>query len=205
MAINDVIKVKLESQMFSQVGLNIRHYRIDGEVTGGATMQEIADAMYTQFATDYASCLVSDAVFANVGVQKVRPLPMGVETLSSQAPTAGTVTGDVLPWQTSGLITLRTALAGRAFRGRAYIPFAGEARNGADGKPTSLHITNLGSVADDMLEQKIVVGAGGSTTLTPVIFQRGSGTTTALTSAVVRTAWATQRRRGGFGRPNIVT
>ena len=53
------------------------------------------------------------------------------------------------------------------------------------------------------MDNVLTAGSGGNTaTLIPVIFHRGNGTTTDITLCKPRPLWATQRRRGDFGRIN---
>lgn len=53
--------------------------------------------------------------------QKLQPTPAAAVRSRSVA-TAGTVTGTMLPSQVAVVLSLRTALSGRRYRGRMYIP-----------------------------------------------------------------------------------
>jgi hypothetical protein len=111
--------------------------------------------------------------------------------------------GDALPRQTSGIISLVTALGGRKNRGRVYVPFPSETDNAIAGHPTAGYVTALGDLAAILTGPYIGVGAGGNTNdLQPVILHRVDGSVTPITGHFERSFWATQRRRGDFGRPN---
>lgn len=204
MAVGDILKVVQYMGSEEQMGLNVRHYRVSAEVTGGASLTEIANALKAIFAPLYQVCLSSSAFHRTVGVQVIRPLPIGNEAFAGAFNDVGLRTGDPLPKQVSGLISLRTALAGRRNRGRVYVPFPAETSNNSSSEPDAVYIEGLGGIGTAHVAPRTVVGATGTTTIVPVIFRRVAGTTQDVVSFRVRLFWATQRRRGDFGKPNVL-
>lgn len=204
MAVGDIIKVRFLATRGSQLGQNIRHYRISTEVTGGATYQEIADNINTTASPLYRELLSSAATFQGVAVQKIQPLPMLLEFMSTGTPGAGLRSGDPLPGQCSGIITLRTSLAGRAFRGRAYVPFPAEMSCDEGSQTTALYFGDLQDLGGFLVTGVTVVGATGTTTLVPGIHRRGTSQIQDLVGFTARNVFATQRRRGSYGRPDVI-
>lgn len=206
MALGDVWQIRYISRFGEQLGMNIRQYLVTLNLGGGSVgAPEVAGQMQAAFVTAYRSLLNENADYVGTGAQKIRPLPPAMEAIVGTAPpTAGIVTGDAVPKQSSGLISLRTALAGRRFRGRVYVPFPGEGENSAIAEPEAVYLSKLQALAIIFLSNISVTTGSTTETLSPVIFHRDTGTTDRITSAIVRSGWATQRRRGTFGRPNPV-
>lgn len=201
MEINDVIQVKLFSYMGNQLGLNVRHYLVGTKVNDGATLAEIAADLAATFSPLYEVLMTNTAEFVGVSAQRILPTPITAAEMAfeNNSGVAGTTP---LPQQVSGIITLRTALAGRANRGRVYIPFPDESDNSANHVPEASYGVDLTALAAEFVANQSVTGAAGSNTLVPVVFHRDLDTTTVITGARANGAWATQRRRGFYGRPN---
>jgi hypothetical protein len=202
MAIGDIYKVRFACMLGSQLGLNIRHYRTVAEPLGPVPVSAIADAFDFEFAPLYKPLLVDNAEYLGVGVQLIVPAPPQLESFVVIRRGFGLAAGDPLPTQVSGLISLRTAFAGRRFRGRSYIPFPPEIYNDETGTPTAPYNTALAALALEQTQELTVTFVLQSTTLRPVIFHRTTSTSTDVTAAIPRDGWATQRRRGIFGRAN---
>lgn len=97
------------------------------------------------------------------------------------------------PLQTSVVVSLRTAFAGRRYRGRFYWPALGWTV-GATGKFTG---TPVSAAADDFAEMlEFIAGADGtSVELRPVVVSKAGGFVTPVTSVSVGDVPDTQRRR----------
>lgn len=202
MAVNDILEVRFASMCDGQLGLNVRHYEITAEVLGGATLQEIADGLDAIFSPLVRPLMHNTALWWGTGARHFRPLPISTEFSCIANQGAGNIAGDRMPRQVAGLISLRTAQAGRSGRGRLYIPFPGEASNDIDGTPTLAWNTLAQTLATAVKATQTIVGAGTSTTLKPVVWSRAQNQRYAILTTLVRTNWATQRRRGSFGAPN---
>ena len=135
-------------------------------------------------------------------VQKLRPLPMLVEVCTANDVGPGVVLGEALPRQSAGLIRLKSAMAGRSGRGRAYIPFPGEADNTVGAVPTPGYGTRLAILAG-LLGSAVDVTEGVNTEAwAPVVFHRTTGTADLIVATQVINLWHTQRRRGSLGAAN---
>lgn len=204
MAVGDVLKVVHYMSSEGQAGLNVRYYRISAQTSGPVSLGVAAVALDAIFAPLYQELLSSSALYRAVGVQKVFPLPIGNESFSGGFDRVGLRTGDPLPKQIAGVLSFRTALAGRRNRGRLYCPFPAEVSNTSSSEPNSTYIEDLGTLGTAHLATRVITDGPNSETFVPVIFRRGAGTTQDLTARIIRVIWGTQRRRGDFGRPNVI-
>lgn len=100
---------------------------LHGQVAAGFTATAaIAQAIYAAIIasgqwTSYKVNVNAGCAFAGVAIRDLRTAGMPL-VQSTGAVTAGTGLGVALPPGTSAVITLRTANAGRNFRGRVYLP-----------------------------------------------------------------------------------
>lgn len=97
--------------------------------------------------------------------------------------------GDMLPWATQGLISLRTAtfLAGRRVRGRKFIPGCLESMS-TNGVPTPATISAIETAWDASTPE--ATGAGGR-----CVYSTTHHDAAAVTGRVVRPYWAVLRSR----------
>lgn len=101
-----------------------------------ALVNAVGAAIKTGFGTSFLNAAVSSAVqLTNVGLRDIRT-PNTSELIDTGAAVAGTAGTDFLPPQTAFCVTLRTAFAGRSFRGRCYLPGFAEVQNTAAGVNT---------------------------------------------------------------------
>ena len=101
---------------------------------------------------------------------------------------AGTSEATCLPFQCAPVVTLRTATLSRAGRGRFYAPSLAVDQVSAGRMLTTARDT-LADAAEDLVQG--LTSAGGNL----VIYHRGSGSTTLVTSLDVGDVIDTQRRR----------
>lgn len=201
MAINDIVQIRHYCVKGDQLAINVTNWKVTAEVTGGATLQDMAETFADLGETNYPPLLDSSALYRGAQAQKIFPLPKSASAVFSKT-TAGLVGGNDLPSQVSGIISLRSSLAGRHNRGRIYIPFPSDGSNTAAGHPNAGYVTNLQAFMTAVFVVQTVVGAGGTTTLKPVILNRTANTTVDIVAGRVKDRWATQRRRGDFGQKN---
>lgn len=201
MAVDQVHMLTIWTQSGDQGGLMTRHYRVSSITGVGATEQEVVDAMSSFWDAFIKPMLTNTATYDGCTLQKVKPLPKGNRYVSFNDAGAGTAGTDPLPRQVSGVISLRTALAGREFRGRVYMPFPDESDSDADNPSVGYQVA-LAALAAELDNNRVIIGAGGSTTLVPVIYSRKLDQVNDIVQAIARSTWGTQRRRGSFGQPN---
>jgi hypothetical protein len=103
----------------------------------------------------------------------------------------GTATGDALSPQLAVCITLRTALAGRSFRGRVFVPGGAEGDNAADGSITGAYGTACRNFVNALTDF-----TSGTDTFGLVVASRTLADKNLVTAVVQRdSVWDIQRRR----------
>lgn len=185
-----------------QLSENQTHWIVQTLVGGGVSAQAIANFFDSAFSPLFTSLMGTDSDYIGTRVQKIWPLPLQVAAISfAAAAPGGPGTGVTLPTQVAGLMSLRTAEAGRHGRGRMYLPFPGVTLN-LDGSPTAAYSIAAASLSAMLMTPQVVSAGAASTTLVCGVFDRVSKVLTPIVSAVASLEWATQRRRGAYGASN---
>lgn len=202
--VGDIVQATVVTQMGDQTALTVLHF-LCGIVAGtSATDKDFATNLDAVLEADWKAAINNTATYRGIMAQVVNPPPM--QRMQSEIGAAGVGTGGATPQppQVSGIITWGTAMAGRAGRGRMYVPFPSTTFIDADGTPTASYIAALAALAVDIGGLAVVnrSGGGGSIAVQFVIYHRDFQTTDNVTSSVQQKKWATQKRRGEFGRPN---
>jgi len=150
--------------------------------------------------------MANDASYRGVLGQIILPAPPAAYVVQIGHAGPGTDSQYALPTQTSGLISWQTAKAGRAYRGRTYLPFPSIVEDAAGEVPTTSYITKGQTLAAALLGlTSIVVGSRSATVQLSLLHRKGllKNTVTPITAFTMGGRWATTRRRGAFGRPNL--
>ena len=198
LAANDIIETKIFLTTTGEVAINAFHYRVVAIAGASLTEQQVVDLLFTRFQAAYQALMSIAAFYAGLTVQKLRPLPVGAAQFSAAVPVAGTVAGDLMPRQVSGIITKRSVLAGRANRGRMYVAYPSETDNGTGGAPIASYLTRLATLAGLAFVPFTLVSGANSVDLMPVVYHRIAGTSNDVATSLSRNYWATQRRRNNF-------
>lgn len=195
-----------------QASVNTVWYRVAAVGSPAATDQDLANFLEPILAPDYKVILYNGATFNGVQVQQFNPLQpyraVTAEVFNNADAGVGTGGEFGLPRQTCGLGSFQSNLPGPANRGRIYFPFPAAEGGESFGKPTALYVTNIGIIAAELATGLALSDSGRTATLVRVIRHKGSATVVApfpthVTGSTVATKWATQRRRGSFGRANV--
>jgi hypothetical protein len=179
----------------SENGLNVRHWKVTF-VTGDPNLDLAFSAMSQDLAALYAPCLADRADYHGLLYSRIRPLPANDQRGTRAGATAGTVEESILPTQTCGIATLKTGIAGRAYRGRIYIPFPPVTFSTPEGNPTGAYKTLINAVAQYYCTAHTYTVTGGSITLQGVLYHKVDSSVTFLNNWDARSYFATQRRRG---------
>lgn len=204
LALNDLLEFKVYCSLGAQLAINVLHYRVTAITGASTTTASAAARLEFLIQAEYKALLVALATFRGVGVKRLFPSTPTIEEFSSIASGLGDVGGDPLPKQSAGIITKQTGLAGRANRGRMYIPFPGEDSNDGDGDPTAAYVGDLGALAAILEVPQTVGTAPNDATIQPILYHRLDGSFTFLTNFLPRNKWGTQRRRGDYGKTNAL-
>jgi len=201
---NDIIAVTVFTQMGDQAGLNVYHYRVGpiGDANNGAFGKFMELFAGNNDGRDcYRNVLSNPATFLGYKMQVIRAA-VSVPYFWAQAGGGGLAGAAPLPRQSAGFIRKVPNQSGRRKGGRVYIPFPSELDNDDSSVPTTEYTDRLVILAQKFLMTQ-VWGAGGANTAVPLIYKRtvpGNSSTVASFQAIRK--WATQRRRGSFGRVN---
>ena len=117
----------------------------------------------------------------------------------------GTSTGNIqLPTQVRGVLKFRTALSGRAYRGRIYTFTPTSTWQDADGHPLDTYGVHWATILDQF---RAGLSVGGSIWQLVIyhrlVVPKPFIQPTPVTQVINQTVWGTQRRSGDFGRPNL--
>jgi len=147
-------------------------------------------AIKSAFATSTWNAQVSSQVSLDkVGVRSIGALNQP-EFLDSGVGVAGTATGNFLPPQTALVITLRTALAGKEYRGRTYLCGFSVTANDPNGLAT-VATTNVAGGWVTAIKDALTANG-----LTMAVISRKLNIGTPITLILSRNnVWETQRRR----------
>lgn len=197
-----VVPNAAQMRLIWAVGGSLYALNVMGVVNAGSVA--ITQALTNTIGTAVKSALTSSTLgsqlhttvtLANVGLRDIRTANTA-EFLDSGAAVAGTATGDFLPPQTALVITLRTAQAGRSFRGRTYLTGFAESVNTATGvyAGTTHGVSFITAIKSALITSGLDLGVISRPA--PDATPPRSGFVTVVTSIVIRdTIWDTQRRR----------
>lgn len=203
LAIDDIVLLQVICADNSQASFNSFHYKVTGVGVSVASLEDMITNFSTLVAPKYKALLYNGATFDGIIGQIVSPLPLHARVLYDLDSGVGTAGAIGLPKQTSGLIRYQTDFAGPGFRGRTYLPFPAAADNQADGVPTNGYNSRNLILADAVKGFIAVSNAGRTATVQMGLFRRAGSIFTPIVSAGAAANWATQKRRGDFGRPNL--
>lgn len=207
-SVNDILgsEVVVNDPAEQQTAVLRRYWFVFSRVGSLAvTFGDIAAALDTLWAADYKQLVYNSATYNGTRVRRFFPVApqmaqWEVVTANAGVGTAGAV---ALPTQTCGLISLSGDLIGKSAEGRQYVPFPSASDNVTTGTPSSTYLTLLSALGQDLSQPVVVTGvSGGSVTIVPGLFSLALGRFTQINAHLQRAAWATQKRRGAFGRVN---
>jgi hypothetical protein len=208
MAFNIVVGGVVRHVMYctipGQVSVTKRDYQCVS-ITGGSNIdgQSVIEMFDNYHATSMKNCLAASATYYGSQLYYQTPVglkPRPVYTKVNQG--IGSDLADLLPTQSCGLISLYTDTLGKTGQGRVYVPFPSIDSIDLNGTPDNLYLVDLDVLAQSLIAPHIVPGGGVTATFTPVLYIPGGEPPKPIIRYIVRDAFATQRRRGAFGRLN---
>jgi hypothetical protein len=199
----DRLECRMYCQDSEQVSVNTVYYRAGLPTGGNVTDQNVADVLSAIAASHLTILITNNATYLGTTVRVANKLPLPVAAESNIDAGVGTAGAIGLPRQTAGLLRFFTALAGPGGRGRLYIPFPAQGENESRGVPTAAYSTSVEALGTDLMGLTSVNGAGGaSIPVTLVVWSRVHARMADVTDTRGSSKWATQKKRGSFGRPN---
>jgi len=206
----DILEVRTVCTNADQLSLNVFHYRVTF-TTGpapGVTISEMAAALSNIFSPGYQSIMPASAAYRGTGVKNLMPPPTQEATSTSGAG-PGVASGFEIPQQVSYLVNFKTESSGRGFRGRVYPGFVANSFVNASGNMNAAGFTAIQLMAATIVGNFTVTSGANQTTIQLIILRRQANklplpfpTYADVITITARNAFATQRRRGDFGRTN---
>lgn len=201
--LGDVYEVKFASQCAGQAGINVTHWVCNTVTGGGALDTTFASVLDTAMAPLYKLVMGANATYYGVRVQRISPLPKSLPVVAAGFTGIGGAGPGCLPTQVSGIITWQSAVAGRKYRGRSYVPFPySGAQDTVLDAPTAAYKAALQNLANGMAGPYTPATGGGTSFMLACIWHRLSATVTPITNGRANQKFATQRRRGNYGAAN---
>lgn len=204
MPLGDLARMVWYTRFGDQAGLLVWHAYFETLVGAELTNPQRAENWYNAAKIQLSGALSTAAEVRGVGWRLISP-GQSVESFSISPAVPGQAPGEPLPRQTAGVVTLRTPFAGRANRGRKYMPFPSETDNTTGIQPTAGYLAVVNTFIA-MHVPTITLLAGPTTEVWRSCLPRPNQVPKGInfTSFLTRDAWGTQRRRGTFGRPNVL-
>lgn len=195
-------------QLDNQIAINRRMYRWLANVGTNDTNSTRVNAglLAAGLVAALAPLLANAAKVLGTSIKLVpNPdrLAVSYDTTNSIDGSGGAV---ALPTQTAGLIRFTSPIMGKHGEGRNYLPFPPAAKSELHGVPTSAYKTELAAVASILGNGITVLDVPGNPgTIVPTLRPTPGvpPDPATITGHVTLGAWATQRRRGAFGRLNV--
>lgn len=194
-----------------QAAVNTVYYLVLSQAGTPTTDADLAINFEALVAPQYKALISTDAQFRGVQVTLTNPAP-GVPVPATQFSNllvgAGSASPPDCPRQVSGIIQWTTNFSGKRFRGHLYFPFPTVGNVQTDGVPTAAYQTSLSNFANSLIAFTTVQNGPHTGTATVAMYlhhRAGISPTplaTPITGKVVPGKFATQRRRGSYGRPN---
>jgi len=202
MVANDIVQARFFCYAFDQVAINSVHFRASS-IVANPTTAHFAALLASTMPALYKALLAPAADYIGLATQKVFPLPKHIPDVETTGIGAGALTGHILPRQTSGIVTKRTAFAGKRYRGRVYVPFPAEDVNqDSVGTPTAAYVTLLNNFKASLLGNWTINTGGNQAVMVPIIYHEDDNTYTDITGSTSQARWGTQRRRSSYGPVN---
>lgn len=201
-----VVSFKIFVACRDQLAINRYHYELNDKTAAPYSDSNMITDFKNVFDDVYADCLPIQATIIGYKItREVTPNPP-YYIFENAIPIPGDIAGaELLPMQTSGIITKRSGVNGRHGRGRNYFPFPWEDANTPEGNPSGIYLALLGGVAEAVASEVAAGPFGDPARWKPVIYgktQLGVPIISPLIQAQRRPRWGTHRSRGGFGALN---
>jgi len=203
--VGDKIETRAITLAQNQLGINVCHWNVEA-IAGIDTLEAFTEFMEALLAPLYKPLMSAEAEWRGLGARVIDETPPGIEVFANAEVGPGTDAGELLPTQVCGILTKKTLLAGRKFRGRVYLPFPAETVNDSDGNPTAGYLINANLLGDE-LEGTVQLNDGAAGTIdVGAVLRSGDGAGgfiyTSIDQCFARPRWATQRKRGAYGQKN---
>lgn len=217
LVVTNAAQVRLGYDNQGEIAYNVLNFEMATPlVVNGGLADSVGTAIKAAFTANWAPHCSSPVRLVRVGIRDLRT-PNNPEYLDNQAAVVGSAPADQAPRASAVCVTLRTAGAGKSFRGRVYLPGVANSQtlNGSQTtavalaaaafindiatrlQPLGLFLAVMSRPSDDIVVREITTRGGD------VLQDRVLSHTTAKTGGLSRvtlvesrnTRWEYQRRR----------
>jgi hypothetical protein len=201
----DVVQFRVWSSDSEQAAVNTFHYLCIAPPVGTVTDFDAAVEFDTVIAANLKAMLYNGAVYNGVECRVVNRLPLSIFQVGNAGTGAGTAGAVGMARQDAGLTGWTTALAGPGNRGRTFWPFPSVTDNQGLGVPTAGYQGKQNTIVGTLIGLNLLhnVAVTATIAVAMVVRRKGAFPPVTITSATDRGRWATQRRRGSYGRVNV--
>lgn len=204
LSVADVCKVQIYTFDTTQIGINTFWYKVLAVGAIPSTDQDVATTFDAAVSTQMLRILNNNAEYRGIRVQIYLALtatPTFVDVISVAGAGAGTGGATSLAKQVAGITSWYTNQPRQAFRGRSYWPFPAAEHDTGDGFPDAAYVVQINDLSNQIKNYSNPSTGGRIATVQQVLFNRKTKGFTPIASYLARPLWATQRRRGSYGRP----
>lgn len=198
-------EVILYNQGLGQIAVNRRLLKVTAFSGGAPTTLDLVGGVSAWVASLWKQLLPIDTNFQGVRLRTLDPdmNETWAETTTDAGPGNYSIDASAAPAQVSGLMRFYTDLRGKRGEGRTFVGFPPVEAIDTDSTPVAEYVTRLNALAAKYAGAQLIdFGAFTFTTLFG-LYDKGPPATFGLfTSKDCPKAFATQRRRGEFGRLN---
>lgn len=206
--IGGLVRWKPQCFINNQLGENILYFKRTDALVTSPTEDKVLEAIDNAFAPVIRPLLATAAQYMGSSLQRLTPTLSNRFTYSVNAGAGTGTAGDVMSTQTCGLITKLTDMGGKKNRGRMYVPFPSEGDSvlGVPSDGIGGYQARLATLAAQLISDVTLLTGQ---TFAPwlcgydevvglkVFAERGR-----ITDYRRGPGWATQRKRGYYGKTN---
>jgi len=204
----DIVEFRLLTFQRNQVGITTQHLKYLRADAEDPRIDDIVHGFGDFIAPQFKLMLNVQCQYVGCDGRIITTVPKSVLFFDAIHQGAGTGGAHMAPQQVSGLVSFYSLTPGATGRGRNYIPFPAmeDIDELAPEIPTAIYRGKLQGWGDLFAAEVNIAYDGGAHTaiFDPVIWSRKSNTFRYITAGFGRGIWATQRRRGDYGRPNPI-
>lgn len=215
MAIGDIWRIKAlcYDTTLLQIQLNNMYFVVVSDTGAGPPALNVAQAFDVVVAPLYKALMSANSKYRGVQAQFIGQPPLlpqiPVDTHANDGPGVG-AGANTVPAQVSGVVSWKTALAGKHYRGRIYPGFLDTGFVDTWGEITNAGVAALQALGNAWATNRSVTYGPSIANLQLVVqgvFRDAMGIVTSVAyqrvvSALARNRLGTQRRRGQYGRNN---
>lgn len=195
-------KIVLRGYLNRQIFLNTYWYESDPADVPTNYLTLLLN-WYSTATAPYTAVLCNPAWLSDATMKIYSPAgaPVSPTLFMPQSQQFGTAGATPMPGQSCGLITRRVLRLTNANRGRVYVPFPATSAGSFDETPNAAYVSNLEDIASSLLPLTVPLNVVGQK-WSPILFNPVTTGYQPLFAWEAQPKWATQKRRGDYGKLN---